>query len=136
MWQQSDGNGRARGLRRSAVASLLAGGMALAAVAWPVAWLPVCPFHRLTGIPCPTCGATRCVKALLHGDWAMAIQLQPLIVAIVMAAAMWLAYAWGMAVFGWPYPVAAANRREKWLLGISAAALVLANWAYLVVRGV
>jgi len=66
----------------------------------------------------------------------MAFQLQPLIVTIVVAGALWLAYAWGTALFGWPYPVATENRRDKWMLGISAAALVLANWAYLVVRGV
>jgi hypothetical protein len=31
-------------------------------------WYPHCAFHRLTGLHCPGCGATRCVHALLHGD--------------------------------------------------------------------
>jgi len=58
------------------------------AAAWPAAWVPVCLFHRFTGVPCPTCGATRCVKALLCGDWGVAIALQPLIAAMIVAGAL------------------------------------------------
>lgn len=31
-------------------------------------WLPRCMFHKLTGLYCPGCGATRALSALLHGD--------------------------------------------------------------------
>jgi len=31
-------------------------------------WLPKCMFHKLTGLYCPGCGATRALSALLHGD--------------------------------------------------------------------
>lgn len=41
----------------------------------------VCLFHRLTGVPCLTCGAMRAVSALLEGDLAGALKLQPLAVA-------------------------------------------------------
>ena len=30
---------------------------------------PVCQFHRLTGLNCPGCGATRALFALLHGHF-------------------------------------------------------------------
>lgn len=116
--------------------TLLAGGAALVAAVWPVAWVPVCLFHRLTGIPCPTCGATRCVKALLRGDWGVAIFLQPLIAAAIMTGVLGLAYAWGVAWFGWRYPAVKLNRREKWGLGITVTAAVVANWVYLVSTGV
>ena len=41
---------------------------------WPGCW-----FRRLTGIPCPTCGATRCAMSLAHGDLVGAWRQNPLI---------------------------------------------------------
>lgn len=38
----------------------------------------VCPFKRLTGLPCPGCGMTRAYLALLRGDISGAFQLHPL----------------------------------------------------------
>ncbi len=36
--------------------------------------LPVlCPFRRITGLPCPSCGMTRAMAALSHGAWDLAI---------------------------------------------------------------
>jgi Protein of unknown function (DUF2752) len=35
---------------------------------------PVCQFHRLTGLECPGCGATRAAHALLHGDFSAALR--------------------------------------------------------------
>lgn len=39
---------------------------------WP------CFFNELTGLPCPGCGMTRAVSALLHGDWHTAMLYHPL----------------------------------------------------------
>ena len=36
-----------------------------------------CPFHILTGLECPFCGAQRMIVALLHGQWAEAFWLNP-----------------------------------------------------------
>lgn len=38
-------------------------------------WLPPCPTHRLTGLYCPGCGATRALHALLHGQLGAAARL-------------------------------------------------------------
>ncbi len=35
---------------------------------------PVCQFHRLTGLECPGCGATRAAYALLHGNLFAALR--------------------------------------------------------------
>jgi hypothetical protein len=41
---------------------------------------PGCAFNRATGLHCPGCGATRCVHALLHLDFAQALAWNPLFV--------------------------------------------------------
>lgn len=35
---------------------------------------PVCTFHKLTGLNCPGCGATRALYALLHGNFPLALK--------------------------------------------------------------
>jgi hypothetical protein len=39
--------------------------------------LPACPFHGLTGLYCPGCGATRALHALVHGDVGQALAMNP-----------------------------------------------------------
>lgn len=41
---------------------------------------PVCQFHRLTGLNCPGCGATRALYALLHGHFSAALRDNALLV--------------------------------------------------------
>lgn len=37
-----------------------------------------CPFHLLTGLPCPSCGTTRAILALFDGAWLDSIWINPL----------------------------------------------------------
>lgn len=50
-------------------------------------WLR-CPFLLLAGLPCPACGATRALDALVHGDttgyWLHHPLALPLAVAVVL----------------------------------------------------
>jgi len=43
----------------------------------PVELVPPCPLRTITGIPCPMCGMTRGVTALVHGDFAHALLMNP-----------------------------------------------------------
>jgi hypothetical protein len=61
---------------------VLAGRFALTALAYaadpaPIAWLPPCLFHRLTGLWCPACGATRAFHQLARGNFMAAFHFNP-----------------------------------------------------------
>lgn len=44
-----------------------------------IAGLPsICPFHNLSGLPCPGCGLTRSFVCLAHGQISMAFEFHPL----------------------------------------------------------
>jgi len=42
--------------------------------------MPVCLFHKLTGLYCPGCGSGRALHQLVHGNIAAAWRLNPLVV--------------------------------------------------------
>jgi Protein of unknown function (DUF2752) len=56
---------------------------------------PVCLFHKLTGLNCPGCGATRALFALLHGHFSRALRDNALFVFSLAALMIWSAF------FGW-----------------------------------
>lgn len=59
------------------------------------AFYPVCQFHRLTGLNCPGCGATRAVYALLHGHFLSALRDNVLFVFLLAAMSVrgsWFAF--------------------------------------------
>ena len=43
-------------------------------------FFPPCPFHLITGLQCPGCGATRALHHLLHGDVAGAFHLNAMLI--------------------------------------------------------
>ena len=52
------------------------------------AFYPVCRFHQLTGLNCPSCGATRAIYALLHGRLIIALHDNALFVLAPAALAL------------------------------------------------
>jgi hypothetical protein len=91
-----------------------------------------CSFKRITGHPCPTCGSTRGVLALLHGRPLEALALNPLVFgtgALVLAAFLARLATGRAPTLSWT----PANRRRAWAFAILA---VLANWLYLDLRGI
>jgi hypothetical protein len=49
---------------------------------------PPCLWRAATGWLCPGCGAARALHALLHGELGVALQMNPLAVAVVPLAAV------------------------------------------------
>lgn len=49
--------------------------------------LPPCTIYHLTGRPCPSCGLTTSVSAILHGQFALAWRANPIGFLIVASAA-------------------------------------------------
>jgi hypothetical protein len=54
----------------------------------------VCIFKSITGVPCPSCGITRSVLQILHGNWIDAILINPLglmVIVILVTIPIWIA---------------------------------------------
>ena len=49
-------------------------------------YVPPCPLHSIMGLYCPGCGSLRASHAIVHGDIAAAVALNPMLVALAIAA--------------------------------------------------
>jgi len=96
---------------------------------------PLCPLHTLTGLPCPTCGMTRGLRCLLHGNLEAALLYNPLLMLILAGMTIYLIYC--------VVVVSARLSRLRWenlppttSLGIriGVVTLLVANWIYLILR--
>ena len=107
---------------------LLAG--ARVSLAWPLP-LPICLLKRLTGIPCPFCGATRCLQACSRLDFAAALYWNPLALAAGAGVALWF-IAWAVDRL-WNRRWLAALRRAFQIRALKFVLIgaVFLNWAYL-----
>jgi hypothetical protein len=98
------------------------------------AFVPPCPFHALTGVPCVGCGTTRALVALARGDVPGALAWNPLSALALIAggAACALLPLW--VALRQPLPILAPElpRRARALL----VALLVLDWVYLIARGV
>ena len=96
-----------------------------------LARLPRCPLRALLGLPCPTCGTTRGLEALLTGHPLDALAYNPgvwlagLGLALFVARGLWIEHRTGR--FPVPAPRDAAARRR---LALASGTLVLANWLW------
>ena len=110
---------------RSGVAALLVG----VAIALPRAALSdtrvVCPFRRLTGLPCPACGLTRSWQAAAHLHPRNSLDQHPLGAVTLLAAA-------GFALADADAVPRLVDRRA---VQLSAAAVWMAAWLWRLRRG-
>ena len=111
------------------------GSCCLIAAGWIWLGLPtlLCPFHAITGVPCPTCGITRGFSSLLHGDLGSAFIFNPLGFSALVGLAIYLVYAVIVVVVRLPRlrwnPL---SLRQKAIARIFVILLVSTNWCYLI----
>jgi hypothetical protein len=122
-------------LPQRALRGVATGGIALPLAAlffWtPESLLPAtCTIRELTGLSCLTCGMTRSLHALVHGNIPDAVRYH-LMGPILFAAALFLAGLWGAeAALGRRLPLPAAPVAGK----IAAGAIALLWLGYWLVR--
>jgi len=113
------------------------GGLVLATVALSPLWIHLAPmlrpcvFREVTGIPCPSCGTTRGVLALIDGRPLEALTLNPL-----MAAGFAAFLAGGVIAPIWAWRVGQVPNIEHpvpmWLR-VSIVLVIIANWIWVVI---
>jgi hypothetical protein len=96
--------------------------------------IPICLFREWTGIPCPTCGATRMVAALLAGDPLGAAAQNPLLFLALCGIALWSLASTARLAFDLPVWRIALSPRERLGLRLTACAVLAVSWAYLIWR--
>ncbi|MFV0416377.1 MAG: DUF2752 domain-containing protein [Chthoniobacterales bacterium] len=94
--------------------------------------LPKCPLMLGLGLPCLTCGGTRCASALAELNFSAAFQANPLIfLTAVMLAAAWI-YCLIVKIFRLPHlRLYWMDKRLANTIRLIVVLALLLNWAYL-----
>jgi hypothetical protein len=95
-------------------------------------FLPSCAFKGFTGLPCPTCGSTRSIVHLAHGDFLSSLALNPLISIGSIGSVFLFLYSVLTLAFDTPRLGISLTEREKNVVRTGIVLFVLANWSYLV----
>ena len=92
---------------------------------------PVCVFHELTGLPCLTCGMTRCGTEFFHGHFLAALKWNPLVFALLCSVIAFDLYVLvTLAMRGPRLRIMLRQAERKYARGVIVAVLAL-NWFYL-----
>jgi hypothetical protein len=93
--------------------------------------LPSCVFKGLTSFPCPTCGSTRAVLFLAHGEVAASLSMNPLVSLSFIGACLVFPYSLLAFLLQLPRPSVELSVREHVVVRLAVVVLVLMNWSYL-----
>jgi hypothetical protein len=110
--------------------------LAAAATFLPSVATPRCIFRLLTGIPCPTCGTYRAMRAMLYGRLGESLHLQPLLTVLALLSIAWVCHAALGARLGIRRVRIHCTRREVVLLAAAVVVSAVANWVHLIRAGI
>ena len=94
----------------------------------------VCLFKKITTIPCPSCGTTRAVDHLFHGEFISSILLNPfglIVSGIMLVCPLWIAFDYftkKQTFYDFYHKSEAVLRTKK--VAIPLIILVLLNWIW------
>src|SRR6478609_4405557 len=94
----------------------------------------MCIFKNVTGIPCPSCGTTRAIQLILHGNIIESLYMNPfgiIVISLMIIAPFWILYdvISNKDTFLLSYKKAEEIIRTKWIT-IVLISLVLLNWIW------
>jgi hypothetical protein len=104
------------------------------AAAWLAIGLPWprCAFHELTGLPCVTCGMTRCAIQFFHGHFLTALKWNPLIFTALCGITAFDLYAFATLTTRAPrLRISFVTQRAKTFVRVSVISVFALNWIYL-----
>ena len=111
----------------SAVSLVLAIGWFKLGLPWPR-----CVFHDLTGLPCLTCGATRCVIAFLQGNFSTAWLWNPFAFVILCGVVLFDSYAFLTLVTRAPrLRISFRTQQARTFARFAVIGALAVNWIYL-----
>jgi hypothetical protein len=114
--------------------SLLSLGLAAAWLTIGLPW-PHCTFHEMTGLPCITCGMTRCGIQFFHAHFLAALKWNPLVFVFLCGLAAYDLYA--LATLGMRtrrLRISLYTQTARTFARVAVIAALMLNWAYLLMH--
>ncbi len=112
------------------------GSLALATVWFSLGlpW-PRCVFHTITGLPCATCGMTRCAIQFFHGHFLAAWRWNPLVFTAICGLTAFDLYAFAtLATRGPRLRICFDTKTAKTFVRIAVISALVLNWIYLLMH--
>jgi hypothetical protein len=98
-----------------------------------LSFAPDCVFKGLTGIPCLTCGSTRSVVHLSHGEILSAFAMNPLMTLCLISAALFFIHSLMSAAIDLPRVSFLLTDNDRNIMRAGVVMLLLIQWAYLII---
>jgi hypothetical protein len=98
-----------------------------------LSFAPDCVFKWLTGIPCPTCGSTRSVVHLAHGEIMTALAKNPLTTLCLITAIAYFFASLVIVTFDLPRVSFILADKDRNIMRAVVVTIFITQWAYLII---
>jgi uncharacterized protein DUF2752 len=115
--------------------------VSIGSLAFAAGWLalglpwPRCVFHDVTGLPCATCGMTRCAMQFFRGHLVAAFDWNPLVFVALCSVLVFDVYALAAIASGAPrWRISLATPRARMYARVFIVLALVLNWIYLLLH--